>query len=84
MPKATRIDLRLEAEHKRLLMQAAALQGSGLGDFTISAALDKARVVVAEHQHLYLSQKAFDHLLSELERSARELPALSGQRRKVE
>lgn len=49
MPKTARIYLRQGAGHKQPLIQAAALQGISLSNFTISAALDKARVV-AGHQ----------------------------------
>ena len=83
MAKVARIDLRLDAMNKALLERAAALLDTSLSDFTTGAALDKARAVVAEHERLYVSHQAFDHLLSELERPARALPALAQQLKKA-
>jgi uncharacterized protein (DUF1778 family) len=83
MSKVARLDLRLEPDHKRLLEQAAQLSETSISNFTMSAALDKAREVVSEHQSIQLGQAAFKHLLQELERPAKVLPALRSQIRKA-
>ena len=79
MAATARIDLRLEISNKQLIEEAARLLSTSVSDFTTSAALEKARAVVLEHQAITTSRQAFEHLLLELHRPPRVLPDLVEQ-----
>lgn len=53
--RAERLEARVTAEQKRLIEQAAALQGRSLTDFVLSSVQDAARRAIEEHQRLELS-----------------------------
>jgi uncharacterized protein (DUF1778 family) len=54
-PARKRLESRVTAEQKRLIEQAAALQGRSLTDFVLSSVLDAAKRTIEEHQRLELS-----------------------------
>lgn len=53
--RAERLEARVTAEQKRLIEQAAALQGRSVTDFVLSSVQDAARRAIEEHQRLELS-----------------------------
>lgn len=54
---AERLEARVTAEQKRLIEQAAALQGRSVTDFVLSSVQDAARRAIEEHQRLELSAR---------------------------
>lgn len=50
-----RFDIRLPANAKQLLMQAADISGNTLTGLVLNAALDKAREILRSHQHFMLN-----------------------------
>jgi len=50
-----RLEARVTADQKQRLIQAAQLSGLSLTDFIVSAADDRAREVIREHEHMTLS-----------------------------
>jgi uncharacterized protein (DUF1778 family) len=65
--KQQRIDLRTTAEIKERLARAAALTGTTISSFLISAALERANRVIAEEQIITLSQRDWDRLMAVLD-----------------
>ena len=65
--KTERLDVRLSAEHKELLEQAAAITGQPLTSFAVSFLLEKAREVIAQHHRTVLSRNDWDRFLEILE-----------------
>lgn len=53
--RAERLETRVTAEQKRLIEQAAALQGRSITDFVLSSVQDAAKRAIEEHQRLELS-----------------------------
>lgn len=53
--RAERLETRVTAEQKRLIEQAAALQGRSVTDFVLSSVQDAAKRAIEEHQRLELS-----------------------------
>ena len=53
--RAERLEARVTAEQKRLIEQAAALQGRSLTDFVTTSVQDAARRAIDEHSRLALS-----------------------------
>ena len=50
-----RFDIRLPANAKQLLIQAADISGNTLTGLVLNAALDKARDILRSHQHFILN-----------------------------
>ena len=55
--KIERLDMRLDAQNKKLLEQAAAVQGQTVSSFAVAALVEKARDVLARHQTTQLTQR---------------------------
>lgn len=53
--RAERLEARVTAEQKRLIEQAAALQGRSVTDFVLTSVQDAARRAIEEHGQLALS-----------------------------
>lgn len=53
--RAERLEARVTAEQKRLIEQAAALQGRSVTDFVLSSVQEAAKRTIEEHQRLELS-----------------------------
>ena len=82
MAATARMDLRLELANKQLIEEAARLLSTSVSNFTTSAALEKARDVLLEHQAIKVSQEAYEHLLFELQQPSRVIPELLEQLKK--
>jgi len=63
----SRISLRIRAEEKALLLRAVALNHTGLTDFVIRHALRAAKAVIAEADHVLLSERDSLRVLGLLE-----------------
>ncbi len=63
----SRISLRIRAEEKALIMRAVALKHSDLTDFIVCTALQAAKAVIAESEHLQLSARDSLRVLEFLE-----------------
>lgn len=61
--KQNRIDLRLSTEHKDLLETAAAIKGLSLSSYILSQCLVAAKLDLANHQKLVLSDRDRDLFL---------------------
>jgi uncharacterized protein (DUF1778 family) len=66
-PKDERLDLRLKADHKRTIEQAAALTGQSVSTFTLDATLRRARRVIRDVQVIELSDRDRDRVLAALD-----------------
>ena len=62
-----RFDIRLPANAKRLLTQAAEISGNTLTSLVLNAALDKARDILESHQHFKLNAEEWRQFTSTLE-----------------
>ena len=72
MPRAaiednSRMSLRIRAEEKRLLLRAVAIQHTDLTDFVVKNALRAAKDVIAEAEHVQLSERDSLRVLDLLE-----------------
>ena len=62
-----RFDIRLPANAKHLLMQAAEITGNTLTALVLNAALDKAREILQSHQHFMLNAEEWRRFTTTLE-----------------
>ncbi|CAK0760192.1 DUF1778 domain-containing protein [Gammaproteobacteria bacterium] len=62
-----RFDVRLPADAKRLLMQAAEISGNTLTALVLNAALDKARDILENHRHFVLNTREWQQFTATLE-----------------
>ncbi|WP_308389588.1 DUF1778 domain-containing protein [Acidithiobacillus sp. AMEEHan] len=72
MPRAivennNRLDLRIRPDDKTLLIRAVALEHTNMTDFVLRHALDAARKVIAQAEHLTLSERDSLRVLDVLE-----------------
>ncbi|NET38105.1 MAG: DUF1778 domain-containing protein [Cyanothece sp. SIO1E1] len=58
--KESRIEIRVSQEDKKLLEQAASLQGLSLSQYMLSTALDIAKEKIATHEKMVLSNRDRD------------------------
>lgn len=87
----SRISVRIRAEEKTLLLRAVALQHTDLTDFVVKNALRAAKSVIADAEHVELSERDSLRVLDLLEHppapnakllaAARALPHRTLQRR---
>jgi uncharacterized protein (DUF1778 family) len=83
----SRMSLRIRAEEKALLLRAVALKHTDLTDFVVSHALNAAKAVIREADHVQLSERDSLRVMDLLEnppapnarmlRAARALPKRS-------
>lgn len=71
-----RIDLRVSADLKALLTRAAAYSGMSLSSFLVSAASERAKSVVSEHETLTLSARDWEIFLTALDEADQPRPQL--------
>lgn len=62
-----RFDIRLPANAKQLLLQAAEISGNTLTSLVLNAALDKARDILQNHQHFILNAEEWRQFSATLE-----------------
>lgn len=68
MPEAIeRFDIRLPANAKQMLMQAAEISGNSLTGLILNAALDKAREILQNHQQFMLNAEEWRQFIATLD-----------------
>ena len=81
-PRNERIDLRLTAEVKQLLVRAASYSGMSLSRFLESAASAKAKEVVGEQEAVVLSADDWNAFVSALDDTVTPRPRLEAAARR--
>lgn len=74
--KNERLEMRLSKEDRNLIENAASILKENISDFTRSAALDRAREVLALAERTLMPADQFDELLRSLDQ-AEKAPALA-------
>jgi uncharacterized protein (DUF1778 family) len=74
--KVERLNIRVTADEKAMVEQAAALSHTSTSGFMLQAALRSAEAALAEETIVYLPEAEWDRFLARLEEPARELPGL--------
>ncbi len=64
-----RFDIRLPANAKQMLMQAAEISGNTLTGLVLNAALDKAREILSEHRHFMLNAEEWRRFTATLDQA---------------
>lgn len=77
-----RIDLRLPSEAKRLISRAAAYEGTTLSAFLVSAAKERARELVAEHEVVTLTSADWEALIAAIDNTEKPRPRLAAAAKK--
>ncbi|MBF0293562.1 MAG: DUF1778 domain-containing protein [Magnetococcales bacterium] len=67
-PRNERIDLRVTTELKSMLARAASLAGMSVSGFLVSAASDRAKAILAEHEVITLTPQDWQVFLAVLDR----------------
>lgn len=62
-----RFDIRLPANAKLMLMQAAEISGNTLTGLVLNAALDKAQEILQSHQHFKLNAEEWRQFMATLD-----------------
>jgi uncharacterized protein (DUF1778 family) len=88
MPRAivkdnSRLALRVRAGDKATLMRAVALEHTDMTDFVLRHALDAARKIIAQSEHLLLSERDSLRVLEALESPPAPAPKLLGAARRM-
>ncbi len=63
----SRMSLRIQPSDKALLLRAVALENTDLTDFVLRTALQAAREIIDEAEHVHLSERDSLHVLDLLE-----------------
>jgi uncharacterized protein (DUF1778 family) len=75
--KNERLELRLTAEQKRTIEQAATIAGRSITDFSVPVLIDQAMEVIREDRELHVSQETWEALNEILNRTAKAIPELA-------
>ncbi|GAA4174704.1 DUF1778 domain-containing protein [Gryllotalpicola koreensis] len=67
MRKSERLDLRLTAEQKATIEQAASLEGTTAAGFTVAAVMERASEAIYRAKSLSLSAEAWDEFVEILD-----------------
>lgn len=76
IPLNERIDLRVSSELKNMLVRAASLAGMSVSSFLVSAAAQRARELLTEHEAIPLSGQDWEVFLTALDREDAPSPRL--------
>jgi uncharacterized protein (DUF1778 family) len=75
--RSRKIDVRVTDAQDALIREAAAASGQTVTAFLLSAAEDRARVVLDERRHLVMSDRAFAAFAAALDQPGEAVPAMS-------
>ncbi len=75
--KSDRLEIRLEAEHRELLDEAAAASAMSVSSFVLAHATDAARAVLADRTSFVLPEERWDAFVELLDRDAKPMPGLA-------
>jgi uncharacterized protein (DUF1778 family) len=67
MSKSERLDLRLTAEQKAIIEQAASMEGTTAAGFTVTAVMERASEAIYRSRTLMLSPRAWDEFIDLLD-----------------
>jgi uncharacterized protein (DUF1778 family) len=74
--RTQKLDLRLTAEHKRMLAAAAAAERRSLSEFVLESALDRAAAALADRQRFGLDAERWAAFQEALDAPPRDMPRL--------
>jgi len=74
--KSERIAARVTGTQKRLVERAAKAEGTSVADFTVSAATDRAKVVLADRVLLELEDAEWERFCAVLDQPPTPMPGL--------
>jgi uncharacterized protein (DUF1778 family) len=74
--KSERLAARVTVTQKRLVERAAAAEGISTGDFTVSAAVDRAKAVLADRVVIELADADWEHVSAVLDQPPAPMPGL--------
>ncbi len=74
--KSDRLEIRLEAEHRELLGEAAAASAMSVSSFVLTHATDAARAVLADRTSFVLPEERWDAFVELLDRDVKPMPGL--------
>jgi uncharacterized protein (DUF1778 family) len=75
--KGDRLEIRLEAEHRSLLDEAAAASAMSVSSFVLTHATDAARSILADRTSFELPAERWDAFVELLDRDATPMPGLA-------
>jgi uncharacterized protein (DUF1778 family) len=75
--RSRKIDVRVTDEQDALIREAAAASGQTVTAFLLSAAEDRARIVLDERRHLVMSDRAFAAFAAALDQPGEAVAAIS-------
>lgn len=75
--KSGRLDLRVSAEQKRLIEEAAAVSATTVSEFVLASASSAAQAVLADRTAFSLSRERWAAFAAAIERPPRDLPRLA-------
>lgn len=75
--KNERIEIRLTADQKRTIEQAATISGRSVTDFSVTLLLDEAREVIRQDRELRMSAEAWGAFNEVLDRPAKPVEELA-------
>jgi len=76
-PKSDRLEIRLRAEQRRLLHEAATASTMSVSAFVLTHATDAAKSVLADRTLFELPSERWDEFVELLEREPQPMPGLS-------
>ncbi|MGH6956499.1 MAG: DUF1778 domain-containing protein [Caulobacteraceae bacterium] len=74
--RSERVDLRMTAQAKRTLQQAATVSNKSLSEFLLDSGLSAAEDALADRRVFQLDDAQWDAFMAELERPPRDNPGL--------
>lgn len=75
--KSGRLDLRVSAQQKRLIEEAAAASDTTVSEFVLASAASAAQAVLADRTAFRLSRERWTAFAEAIDRPARDLPRLA-------
>jgi uncharacterized protein (DUF1778 family) len=81
--KSDRVEARLSSDQRDRIGRAAAYTGESLSTFIVSAAVQRAEDVIAEHSSTVVPSEYFDQLLAALDEPPEASPRLAAAARRA-
>jgi uncharacterized protein (DUF1778 family) len=80
--KSDRVEARLSPDQRDRIEQAATLAEESMSSFMVSAAVERAEAVIADHASTVVPSDYFDQLLSALDEGSESSPRLAAAARR--
>jgi uncharacterized protein (DUF1778 family) len=81
--KSDRVEARLSGEQRERIGRAAAFAGESMSSFMVSAAVQRADEVIAEHSSTVVPSDYFEQLLAALDEAPEPSPGLAAVAKRV-